>query len=128
MGLNRHYLQFSLRTLLLSIFVAIVMGQATRTVMHARHEEQLRLKREAFIAKIEQSIANTRNYPPRCGLIFLNQIERQMDTAPEYKTLRADDRSQLGSLLEAKRFEYFSQRDQLAATRSMSPDRAAVVP
>ena len=111
---RQRFLQFSLRTMLLAMFVGIVAGQTYRTVIH---EREMRLLREQFETEIDKVLSRNHDRPPRCAIIMLSQLSHKLADSPDYRRMRAHDRSRLGSRIEAERFRHFSRGDQLAAMR-----------
>ena len=114
MTFRQQFLQFSLRTMLFTTFMAIVAGQTYRVAVHDR---QVREATEKVEAKINNVFELCEKMPPRCGVIFLGQLSRELGDSPDYRFLPARERSRLGSRIEAERFVQFSRGDQAAAMR-----------
>lgn len=112
MSLRRTFLQFSLRFMFLCTFLAIVIGQSYRIVVHDR---RVRVERAALVAKVESAIARNHDRPPRCGIILLGHLCRELDESPVYQQMPTRERSALGNRIEAERYRHFSRGDQLAA-------------
>lgn len=110
--IHRRFLQFSLRSMLLATFVAIVIGQTYRLVVYDR---RIRAERAALNAKVDTVLARNHHRPPRCGIIFLGQLCRELDKSPVYQQMPARERSAIGSRIESARHYHFSRGDQLAA-------------
>lgn len=110
--IHHRFLQFSLRSMLLATFVAIVIGQTYRLLVHDR---RVRAERTALVTKVDTVIARNHDRPPRCGIIFLGQLCRDLDKSPVYQQMPARERTAIGSRIEAERFHHFTRGDQLAA-------------
>jgi hypothetical protein len=114
MTFRRRFLQFSFRTMLVATFLGIVAGQTYRVAVYDR---QVREATEKVEAKIDKVFDRCEKIPPRCGIIFLGQLSRELDDSPDYRGLPARERSRLGSRIEAERFVQFSCGDQMAALK-----------
>lgn len=112
MSIRRRFLQFSLRTMLLATFVAIVAGQTYRIVVY---ERRVRAERAALVTKVETTIAKNHDRPPRCGVLFLGSLHREIEKSPVYQQMPARQRAEIGSQIEAARCRHFARGDQWAA-------------
>jgi hypothetical protein len=112
MSIHRHFLQFSLRTMLLATFVAIVAGQSYRIVVY---ERRVRAERDALLTKVDTTIAKNHDRPPRCGILVLGSLCRELDKSPVYQQMPIKQRAQIGSQIEAARSRHFARGDQWAA-------------
>jgi hypothetical protein len=110
MSLRRTLLQFSLRSLLLCTFLAIVIGQSYRIVVHDR---RVRAERAALVTKVEAVIARNHDRPPRCAILQFGVLCRELDESSVYQQMPALQRTALGSRIEAERFHHFNRGDQM---------------
>lgn len=105
-------LQFSLRTLLLSTFVAIVGMQSYR---YAVQQRELSLLSEQFANEIDRVVKQCEKGPPRCAVLRLNSLIRTLEESRSFHDLPMRTRGPLASRLEAERFKQFALRDQQAS-------------
>lgn len=118
MTLRQRFLQFSLRSVLL---VMLITGISIQTYRYIQYERKLRAERLALEAKIDETIARNHNRAPLCGVLFLGQLDRDLETSPVYQNMPAREQSRLASKIEAERAYHFDRGDQQAVVKTKKP-------
>jgi hypothetical protein len=103
------------------LLAMIVTGVSIQTSRYIVHERKVRKERAELEAKIDQTIAKNHNRPPLCGVLFLGNLERDVEKSPVYQNMPARERNRLSSKIEAERFHHYDRGDQQAVLKTKKP-------